>query len=357
MDKKIFFHNGIYYKIIKGKRNYIEYSIPIRNTNYSKRKRIYTGLSEFDNIEDLYEHAVLILENGFCEPKTKKENELISYLYRHQWRFRSRTFTQFKGIAKRLINWCEHSKIVAHKIQYNDALSYINFLSTKMHSNSVAASLTAINAIYNGMLKEKVILENPFSKIPKIKRQSVSLMYFHEPQIVAIKNYFLKNNPQMWVAIQLLYACFIRPAEMRLLTLYDINLEDSYILIRSEIAKNKKTQKVIIPHFILNGLKFIKNYPMHYYLIGKNGVPGEKPVGVNFFNKAHKTALRDLKIKGRYGFYSWKHTGVTMAVKCGINIKDLQLQLRHSSLEMVNEYLKNLGVMDSEAIKNYFPAI
>lgn len=67
--------------------------------------------------------------------------------------------------------------------------------------------------------------------------------------------------------------------------------------------------------------------------------------------------LKDLNITGRYGFYSWKHTGAVMAVKGGINIKDLQLQLRHHSLDMVNEYLKNLGVTDSERLLNHFPGI
>lgn len=46
-----------------------------------------------------------------------------------------------------------------------------------------------------------------------------------------------------------------------------------------------------------------------------------------------------------------------MAVKHGIHVKDLQLQLRHHSLDMVNEYLKNLGVMDSESLLNRFPGI
>lgn len=33
------------------------------------------------------------------------------------------------------------------------------------------------------------------------------------------------------------------------------------------------------------------------------------------------------------------------------------MQLRHHSLDMVNEYLKNLGVMDSDELKSLFPAI
>lgn len=62
-------------------------------------------------------------------------------------------------------------------------------------------------------------------------------------------------------------------------------------------------------------------------------------------------------IQGHYSFYSLKHTGVVRAVKAGVNIKEIQLQLRHHSLDMVNEYLKNLGVFDLEDIELKLPAL
>jgi hypothetical protein len=71
----------------------------------------------------------------------------------------------------------------------------------------------------------------------------------------------------------------------------------------------------------------------------------------------HTKVLDDLKIRGNYAFYSWKHTGVVKAVMSGINIKELQLQLRHHSLDMVNEYLKNLGILQSKSIIERFPSI
>ena len=42
--------------------------------------------------------------------------------------------------------------------------------------------------------------------------------------------------------------------------------------------------------------------------------------------------------------YSWKHTGVVMAVKAGIHIKQLQIQFRHHGLDQVDQYLRDLGI-------------
>ena len=55
--------------------------------------------------------------------------------------------------------------------------------------------------------------------------------------------------------------------------------------------------------------------------------------------------------------YSWKHTGAVMAVKAGIHIKQLQIQLRHHSLDQVDQYLRDLGVSDLSDLARSFPGI
>jgi len=45
---------------------------------------------------------------------------------------------------------------------------------------------------------------------------------------------------------------------------------------------------------------------------------GVKPLSRDNLSKLHKKILEALKIKGRYGFYSWKHTRVVKAWKAWI---------------------------------------
>ena len=44
-----------------------------------------------------------------------------------------------------------------------------------------------------------------------------------------------------------------------------------------------------------------------------------------------------------------------MAIENGINLRDLQLQLRHSSLEMTQVYLDKFKRQPSEKLANNFP--
>ena len=158
----------------------------------------------------------------------------------------------------------------------------------------------------------------------------------------------------LWIACLLQYYCFIRPNELRQLKVEFVNLHATYIEIPGLVSKNRKTQRVAIPNGLLSELNFLMQCEPEHFIFGG---PGPESPGRDYLSKAHRRVLKALNIKGRYGFYSWKHTGAVKAYKAGINMKDLQLQLRHHSLDMVNEYLKNLGVMDSDRIKNQFPAI
>lgn len=87
--------------------------------------------------------------------------------------------------------------------------------------------------------------------------------------------------------------------------------------------------------------------------------PGQTlfPVAENNMYNRHKRILRALGFGKGYCLYSWKHTGAIQAVKNGVGVKELQIQLRHHSLDQVNEYLRQMGVWDLKNLQANFPAI
>lgn len=83
-----------------------------------------------------------------------------------------------------------------------------------------------------------------------------------------------------------------------------------------------------------------------------------KPMGENTMGDRHRKLLKELNFDTkRYKVYSWKHTGAVMAVKAGVHVKQLQIQLRHHSLDQVDEYLRQLGVSDLGDLRANFPGI
>ena len=60
--------------------------------------------------------------------------------------------------------------------------------------------------------------------------------------------------------------------------------------------------------------------------------------------------IEDLELNTDYTLYSWKHSGVVAAYNAGVDIKTIQNQCRHHSLEQTDVYLKSLGLGVSKAM-------
>jgi len=359
MNKKNFCVDGKDYKIVIGSINYLEYTIQHRKSTVQLRKRIYKGFQVSNNIEDLYQvalkHIAWVLDKKVQDllPKSK----LHEYILNHKYRYKLRTYEQFKGVCDRYVTWCEKNKVVPHKITYEKARKFISEFAVGKQAGTIWNNQLVLKTIFNGLKKEKVIQDNVFADLPKVKKSPVSLMYFNSVQIKAIKEYCKAHNPQMLRAILLLYSCGIRPAELRTLQIYDVLFEDNLIEIRGKDAKGGKTKRVYLPDQVKSELTILQSFPPYWYVFGNKGLPAEKMISTNYLNDAHRKILLELKIIGRYALYSWKHTGAVAMVRAGINIKLIQQQLRHSSLDMTNEYLKNLGILDNDDLKNKMPGL
>jgi integrase len=127
------------------------------------------------------------------------------------------------------------------------------------------------------------------------------------------------------------------------------------IVIRSEISKNKRTQSVSIPDVLFEEIEALQllSSPPSDYVFAKSGLPGPTPLKQSILAARHKKALIFLGIDcNEHKFYSWKHTGAVAFVKNDVgNLKELQLQLRHASLEETDGYIRQLGIADFSNIR------
>lgn len=200
-------------------------------------------------------------------------------------------------------------------------------------------------------------LEHYFANIKTESYQHTPKQYFQRHQVKALKEYISEKDPLLWLCIQFLFYCFIRPKESRSLKAGQILFDENKIMIEGSESKNGRTQYVAIPEAFKSDLEHIKKMQPSEYIFKSTKEEG-KPIGINTMSTRHRTILRKLGFpKGIYSLYSWKHTGAVMAVKNGISVKDLQIQLRHHSLDQVDQYLRQLGVNDLAKLRNNFPEI
>jgi len=344
---------------------FVYYNVPVKGSNRAKRIKVYGRLNRISSLEERLAHAEELM-NEIAEkhpqpfPKGKPVSDLMAILEKYKPMYRPKTYLDHRTKIRKFEYWLEKKGLKADRITTKNANEFLlSLFSLGRKSGTVYSYRKALISLYSKWVNEEThkLKTNPFSGCMVIKRTPESLMYYNDSQIKILKEKLCSIDPQVWLVAQLGYYCFIRPGEVRGLKVADFNLDMGIIRIPASVSKNQKTEQVLIPQAFLPSLQFLRNFDPDFYIIGKEGVPGTKRWGKNRFNNQHREALKACDIRGKYALYSWKHTGVVKAVKAGINIVDLKNQLRHHSLDMVQEYLKNLGVLDSLEIRNNFPSL
>lgn len=189
-----------------------------------------------------------------------------------------------------------------------------------------------------------VVETNPIYKIPRYGAiVDCSAVPFDRDDRERLKAAIEPRDPFLWLACEMMYYCAIRPGmEIRLLRVRDIDKENCKITIPSTISKNKLTESVGVPKFIIEQMErlAIFSYSPDYYVWGNRGIPGANPYGKSTMRVRFDQFRDELKISKTKKFYSWKHSGAISAAQNGMPIIELKDHLRHKSVATTEIYLR-----------------
>lgn len=247
------------------------------------------------------------------------------------------------------------------------AIAYQQYCGSKPTTERTTAFFAHIRSTKSGATYDKyrqklsqmltaVQHENLIGDIPTQRFQSEPARYFQRYQIQQLSAAIQAADSELWLFVQFIYYTFIRPRELRQLRASHLLLDDGRIYIPGYISKNKKSEYVAIPDAFLPHLQRYRTFAPNDLLFS-SAADASKPIGENTMYAKHQKILKQLGYPKGYTLYSWKHTGAIAAVKAGIGVKALQIQLRHHSLDQVNAYLRQMGFADLDDLRTSFPSI
>ena len=361
---------------------YIEYYLWDELNAVLVRKRWYKGFAKLDSyakkldwgkkkVRDINDWLPTYARNRLStkapptiRPKLISIKDAIELVYVSFYANTGRkTQVNFESNKRMFFQWLEDNLYTFEDVKrfsQGHAQMYVDHLRTINSPTTVRNKAGILSTMFTHLLKRNVIDVNPFKELILPKKQITKKNFAYTADLIQIiKKHIGKLDPYMWCLCQITYYTYIRPGELRLLKIRDIDLENHRIMISSEISKNNKTEYVTIPEPLLAVLEqmSIKNAMPHHYLLTKEKHPGDKPVGYNWIARMYRNAIQDLKLPPEYTFYGWKHTGVTIAYKSGVDLKAIQLQCRHYSIEQTDTYLKSLGFIENESFRTGIPEI
>lgn len=220
--------------------------------------------------------------------------------------------------------------------------------------------LQFFTTLFNWMVQYNYVAENPFAdlkKVPKkkIKKIRTTLTAAQRSQLVKFLEENDKNN--YLVMCLMCYYCFIRPNEISLLKVKDIDLENQTIYISKDIAKNDTDSYRTIPNTMMPYLRKLKlDCPPDYYLFSMDKhqefVPGKKRAEGREIARYWSDVIRPkLNWPMNLQFYSLKDTGITNMLVDGVAPNFVQGQADHSSLSITSIYAEKRNVVGQKEIR------
>lgn len=388
------------------KQWFVEYQVRNHKTDVMHRFRIYEGFDTImcktkrETIEKRQAHAQKIideftykLKNGwtpFIEEdiiyedeidyhnlaqiygRKKKGNTTIRSIMSEFLTYRKRevkpkTFESYQSKIRLFCLWLEKNEygdLDAASIDNKIILQFFNWLIDDRHLSKLTIEKYEqnLNRLFEYLIINRKVSTNPVLNIPKLPQtcdNAAKPIMKHD--IEKFKNIIKGRDPQLWLALQFEFYCFIRPgSELRLMKISWIDFFAGTITVPANIAKNGKQETVVIPAQFLTIITQqyqLNNYNRDLYVFGRNKMPGTEPLGKNTLRNRFNAFRDELGLSKEYKFYSWKHTGAVLASNAGVPIKDLQMQMRHHSLDITDKYLRKMKGTDSEHLKNGFPDI
>lgn len=315
------------------------------NRELSEGKRLGVPDNQPETITQQLKRYTLLQAIGYVAMQKKSNNHRSQYIH------------NFNRLKTNLAKWLEATGQPDFNIRLlrkEHVQAFLRWMQTDCHignktyNNYLGDLSISINFLMGEA--EGILKKNPCDKIKKLPVVATKHTAYTDAQMKLIIEQC--PHPTLALFIRFVYYTMSRPStEVRFMKIHHIDMAQRRIFIPGENDKNKADNYVGISDRFAQIIveSGILAYPSHYFVFGKDGQPIEKnPIGYATLQRWHADLLKRLgfdKLERKYDLYSYKHSGAISFYRATKDIKLLQRQLRHRSLEQTNVYLRDLGLL------------
>ncbi|TWT07331.1 tyrosine-type recombinase/integrase [Planococcus sp. CPCC 101016] len=216
---------------------------------------------------------------------------------------------------------------------------------------TVNTRLKTLRTMFSFLLNEKFIQTDPMVLIKKVVEndEAVNILTIDElKRLLNVPNQRRYSDFRDYVLMNLLTDAFLRINEALSLTRNDIDFQSEIITIRSETSKSRRTRIIPVQKNTLDLLRDLiketEEFNNEHVFLANYGAR----LDANHFRKRLKEFAKQAAINKRVHPHLFRHTGATIFLEAGGDIRHLQMILGHKDLRMVLRYTH----LSNTALKN-----
>lgn len=224
----------------------------------------------------------------------------------------------------------------AHLLAFMEWCADVSDLSNRSWNNYAGFLYT----LFDFFKQRGYCNDNPAKDLPRRRVDRKQRTVIQKSDRAVIRSYFEERCPRYVSVMMLCYQLFIRPKEICMLRIADIDFDNRMLRIRSTVAKNHNERLLGIPDLLMEYFEGLKEYPATYYIYADRNTyaPGPKMMSPTRIAEKWKEMRDEMKLPESYQFYSLKDTGITEMLEAGVPAKYVKELADHHSLEMTERY-------------------
>ena len=141
--------------------------------------------------------------------------------------------------------------------------------------------------------------------------------------------------------IRLCFRYLIRPKEILMLRIGDIDFDGAFLRIPPDVSKNHTERIIALGYDVMKYFRELQkdNYTSDTYIFSTDFKPGQRPYTTKNLFAVWQKMRECLSMPDTYHFYSLKDTGITEMLESGMPSKFVKDLAGHHSLAMTERYL------------------
>ncbi|QVY63715.1 tyrosine recombinase XerC [Cytobacillus gottheilii] len=241
------------------------------------------------------------------------------------------------------------------QVQYSDVRIFLTDLyNKKLKRKSVARKISCLRSFFKFLVREKIIVENPFSlvSIPKSEKRLPQFFYEEELQVLfeacETDTALGQRNKAL---LELLYATGMRVGECTKIRLKDLDFHISTVLVHGKGSKDRyipfgSFAQEALEAYIHNGRKELlkKGGEDDHLFLNYQG----KGISERGIRNVLDKLIEKSSLNGKIHPHMLRHTFATHLLANGADMRTVQELLGHAFLSstqvythVTNEYLRN----------------
>ncbi|PAT01547.1 tyrosine recombinase XerC [Candidatus Izimaplasma bacterium ZiA1] len=224
---------------------------------------------------------------------------------------------------------------------------YVTSLYNQYSAKSIARKISSLRSFYNFLVKEDILVENPFLDIELPKKEKKLPKFIYPDEIEALfKSIDISTHlgKRDYVIFEFLYGTGVRVSELCAILLKDIDFDMQTVLIHGKGKKDRyipihSNLSVLLQEYILTTRAELKKHnqnPTNFLFLNNRG-SNLSDRGVRLIvNRIMDNSNETLNISP----HTLRHTFATHLLNNGADLRSVQELLGHSHLSSTQIYTK-----------------